>query len=83
MEEQVLTNEEQLLTDCLYLSGMETTTVLLIMVSLPTLKAVRKVLWLTAKENINLDQDLLYETAVRIAREEEEFCKKNGIKIDP
>ena len=71
MEEEILTKEEQLLTDCLYLSGMETATVLWIMASLPTLKAVRKVLWLTANENIELNRDLLYETAVRIMKEED------------
>ena len=71
VEEEILTKEEQLLTDCLYLSGMETTTVLWIMASLPTLKAVRKVLWLTANENIELNRDLLYETAVRIMKEED------------
>lgn len=82
MEEQVLTHEEKLLTRCLFHSGMETSTVLYIMAILPTHESVIMMLQHIANENQNLDQDLLYETAVRISREEEEFCKKNGIKID-
>lgn len=72
-----LTEEEKLLTDCLYLSGMERATVLYIMASLPTLKAVRKVLWLTANENIELDRAKLYETAIRIAKEEEKSLEED------